>query len=432
MLSLNRFNKLTCLLAIQLCASTSMTLAQPAVNSEFISEARVVVGVGECRTLRKAVYQSKGFIEIEIDRPYSGRCAFGQLALVVDGIAIEGPSAVSGGIVSKNNRGYEWSDTKGRLLFAYDKPLSKELVEAKEPAKFGLIGLQCGNNCMTEAALAQVNVQGLIREGKVREALVQNAYDPVFARYQEFKDARLLDGLLKLIEKDETVDRALTLYAVAKDSKALAAANQLAMQNKTVANLMKVYAIDKQRDTLKVAYEVASTPEDKRAVELAVMQSIQDKLFDFKVSMAGTGKTSSKDSDVLVARIIQSNVTSTLTYAGALKTDVFTPTHDYLVDTIVTLTVKGKINGKRNCGILWMASCEINNEDATRTHEYAVPMRFTRANKFKAAGKTEIDWKSVSGGSGMASGLIMGGTVIFSATGAFDIQVKVKAVSLIN
>jgi hypothetical protein len=430
--SFKRFNKWMCLLVFQLCAFAGISSAQPTLNSELISEARVVVGVGECRTLRKAVYQNKGFIEIEIDRPYSGRCAFGSLALVLDGIAIEGPSAVSGGIVSKNNRTYEWSDTKGRLLFAYDKPLSKELVEAKEPVRFGLIGLQCGNNCMTEVALAQANVQSLIREGKVRETIVQNGYEPVFARYQEFKDARLLEVLLKQIEKDDTVDRALTIYAVAKDGKALAAANQLALQNKTVANLMKVYAIDKQRDTLKVAYEVASTPEDKRVVELAVMQSIQDKLFDFKVSMAGTGKTSSKDSDVLVARIIQSNVTSTLTYAGTLKTDVFTPTQDYLVDTIVTLTVKGKINGKRNCGILWMASCDINNEDASRTHEYAVPMRFTRASKFKAAGKTDIDWKSVSGGSGMASGLIMGGTVIFSATGAFDIQVKVKSISLIN
>lgn len=409
-----------------------MAAAQPVGSNEPISEARVVVGSGDCRTLRKAVYQTKDFIEIDIDRPYSGRCTFGRLALVIDGIAIEGPSAVSIGITAKGNRVYEWSDTAGRVLFAYDKPLSKELVNAKDPVKFGLIGLQCNSNCMTEAAFTNMDVRALLNEGKVQEAIAQNSYNAVFSRYQEFKDARLLELLLKHIEKDDTVDRALALYAVAKDDIALAKANQLALQNKTVNNLMKVYAIDKQRDTLKIAYEVASTPEDKRAVELAVMQSIQDKLFDFKVSMSGTGKTNSQDSDVLIARIIQSNVTSALVYSSALKTDVFTPTQDYLVDTIVTLTVKGKINGKRNCGILWMSSCEIKNEDASRTHEYAVPMRFTRASKYKTTGKTDIDWKSVSGGAGMASGLIMGGTVIFSANGSFDIQVKVKAVSLIN
>lgn len=400
--------------------------------SAQISEDRVVVGSGDCRTLRRAVHQRDGYIDIEIDRPYSKLCSFSRLALVIDNIAIVGPSAVSSGIV-KGNRGYEWDETRGTVSFAYSKPISTELVNSKNPVKFGLIGLDCGRaGCLTEAAFENANVQSLLNEGNIQAALNDNAYGPIFARYQSLKDNRLLDALLIQVEKDIDVDRALALYAIVQDSKALTTANQIALKNRTVSNLMKVYGIDKNRETLKLAYDAASTEGEKKIVELAVMQSIQDKLFDFKVSMSGTGKTSSSDSDVLIARVIQSNVTSTLTYTGILKTDVFKPNQDYVVDTVVTLTVKGKLNGNRNCGILWMSSCDVKNEDASRVYEYIVPMRFTRENNFKASGKTDIDWKSTSGGSGMASGLLMGGTLVFSASGAFDIKVKVKSVSLVN
>lgn len=412
--------------------ATTVTASVPQVmvGNQLLSDTRVVIGTGTCRTLRRAVYQNNDQIEIEIDRPYNGRCTFKQLTLVIDGIAIKGPSSVSLGIKSSND-GYFWSEPVGRVAFAYNKPLAKELVNSK--TSFGLIDNLCtSSSCLTEEAFKNANVQAMFNEAEVREVMVQNSYDAVFVSYQNTKDLRLLDLLLKQVENDLTVDRTLALYGVAKDAKALVVANQLALKNKTVSNLMKVYDIDNQRETLKMAYSLASTPEEKRMVELAVIQSIQDKLFDFKVSMSGTGKTSSSDTNALIARIIQSNVTSTLTYSASLKTDVFTPTQDYLVDTIVTLTVKGKLNGERNCGILWLATCKIDNEDSSRTHVYNVPMRFTRAGKYKASGKTDIDWKSVSGGSGMASGYIMGGTVVFSATGAFDIQVKVKSVSLVN
>jgi hypothetical protein len=401
------------------------------VNAQ-ISEERVVVGNGDCRTLRRAVHQRDGYIDIEIDRPYSKSCSFSRLALVIDNIAILGPSAVSSGIV-KGNRGYEWDETRGTISFAYNKPLSAELINSKFPVKFGLIGLDCGRaGCLTEAAFENANVQSLLNEGNIQTALNDNAYAPTFARYQSLKDSRLLDALLTQVENDADVDRALALYPVAQDSKALATANQIALKNRTVSNLMKVYGIDKNRETLKLAYNAASTVDEKKIVELAVIQSIQDKLFDFKVSMSGTGKTNSSDTDVIFARVIQTNVTSTLTYAGFLKTDVFKPSHNYAVDTVVTLTVKGKLNGNRSCGLLWMSSCDVRNEDATRVYEYAIPMKFTSSNNYKATGRTDIDWKSVSGGSGMASGLLMGGTLVFSASGAFDIKVNIKSVSLMN
>ena len=425
MLRLSYKNLLCFSFAVFIICLTSGVSAQ-------ISEERVVVGSGDCRTLRRAVHQRDGYIDIEIDRPYSKLCNFSRLALVIDNIAIPGPSSVSSGIV-KGNRGYEWDETRGTVTFAYAKPLSAELINSKSPVRFGLIGLDCGRaGCLTEAAFENTNVQALVNEGNIQATLNDNSYAPTFARYQSLKDSRLLDALLIQAGNDADVDRVLAIYAVAKDSKALAAANQIALKNRTVSNLMKVYEIDKNRETLKLAYDAASTEGEKKIVELAVMQSIQDKLFDFKVTMSGTGKTNSSDTDIIFARTIQTNVTSTLTYTGVLKADVFKPSQDYVVDSVVTLTVKGKLNGNRNCGLLWLSTCDVKNEDATRVYEYSVPMKFTRANNYKATGRTDIDWKSVSGGSGMSSGLLMGGTLVFSASGAFDIKVNVKSVALMN
>jgi hypothetical protein len=59
-----------------------------------------------------------------------------------------------------------------------------------------------------------------------------------------------------------------------------------------------------------------------------------------------------------------------------------------------------------------------------------VQLRVGKSTAYRAAGVTEVDWSSVSGGSGMAGGLIMGGTQVFTATGKLDLSIRLTSLTV--
>lgn len=133
--------------------------------------------------------------------------------------------------------------------------------------------------------------------------------------------------------------------------------------------------------------------------------------------MEGTGQTQTSDVDAFISRKVQAKVRSTVDYELAFDPSVFVPKFDYLVSARVHVRVNGRVNGNRNCGLLWMSNCKIDNVDSSEDYFVPVKVAMRAATRFRNTGSVSVDWESTSGGSGMAGGLIMGGTRVFTATG---------------
>lgn len=401
----------------------------PAPVAGLLNSDRVIVGEGDCRTLRHAVYQRNGFVEIEIDRPYSGRCGFTDLALVIDDIAVPGPAAMSASIKTNDQGVRYWADRRGTLFFKYGKPLDPSLL--KERARFGLAQPVCGwgERCLTDAGLllAKIDVGQLLQEGAIRAALESDDDASLLKTYSATKDPRVLEALLRRTGQENTVERALSIHGVESSPKALALAQRLALEGRRVDSLLKVHAINKRRELLSVAHDAATTDAERAQVELLVMQSLQDKLFDFKATLAGTGRVDANDSNVVIARVVETKLRALLSFSGQLRTDIYAPRFDYAVDGVLILVAHGVQSGERNCGFLWGDKCEIKDEPTSRSFEYPVSLVFSRNGQYRVSGSRDIEWKSISGGSGAASGLLMGGTRVFKADGRFDMQFQVKS-----
>ena len=300
-------------------------------SPELLSDALVIIGTNECRTLRRAIFQRNGLIEIVVDRPISNRCTFKDLALVIDNIAIEGPYAVSGGIFGEfaNYNGiqgtyYKWKSGSGSIFFKYNKPISKDGLDGKGSRSFGIVQINCLNltstACLTEPRLNSLTVSSLIAQGMVESSLESGDFESMIAAYKLKADKDLLAALVMRASNEKSVTKLLQIYAYYKDASVLDSAKKMATSKQSFDDLMQVYTISKDKEMLKFAYDIAATDQQKRAVELVLIDTIKDTLFDFKVTMSGTGKTSSSDTDIIFARRIETNVKSNLVHSGKLKT----------------------------------------------------------------------------------------------------------------
>lgn len=264
------------------------------------------------------------------------------------------------------------------------------------------------------------------------EATAIQAQSPaeLLALYQAARSDSTLRAGVDLAKRQRSVEQLVALHAASSDPAVLTEAITLAKQTRSFADLALVYRLSQDREVLKLQYDVAVTNDEKRAVELAVIEQIKDKLFVFSATMQGTGKTSSSDVDALIVRSISSQVKSKISYDTRIQTDIFKPSYDYVVNAEMVLVVYGRLNGERNCGLLWMQTCKIDDEPTSHTHRYPVQLRVGKSTAYRAAGVTEVDWSSVSGGSGMAGGLIMGGTQVFTATGKLDLSIRLTSLTV--
>ena len=196
----------------------------------------------------------------------------------------------------------------------------------------------------------------------------------------------------------------------------LARLRELTLQQGAFADVM-AYAESGDRDAIKRALGLANGDSERRLAEMALVRSIQDKLITLKASLQGTGKTSASDRDALIARIIENVVSSRVDWSATVEREIYEPQYDIKVNAKLVLTVRGLLNGVRYCGFFGMSKCEVKDQEMNKTYEYPLMFELRRGQAFITKGTTQIDWKSVSGGSGPASGFMLwGGSSIFAAT----------------
>ena len=183
------------------------------------------------------------------------------------------------------------------------------------------------------------------------------------------------------------------------------------------------------RQALRRAFDVAAPGQEQREVENKIVQDLRDKLVVYNIALQGDGRVSSSDVDAFVARRIEATVVSPLRHELRLNTEIFRPQNDYRVTVLITLTVHGVVNGERACGFMMMSTCAIN--DKPDSHEYTAVVAGTvgPGNSFRTRGDTELRWRSVSGGSGLASGSYFGGTRVFKAQ-RLELNARLSSVAL--
>ena len=191
------------------------------------------------------------------------------------------------------------------------------------------------------------------------------------------------------------------------------------------------FARKDDREALKRAYDLAISPSEKQQVELLVINNLKNNIFIFKTSLEGTQNVRPSDVNAFIVRLIEARITSRVQYEATLDQQLFKPNYDYVLNAKVNLTAEGKESGERNCGILWMSTCKFDNQDASRTFSQPIKIGLRRLENYKKSGAATIDWKSVSGGSGFASGFIMGGTKVFQATGV-SVSISVDSIELVE
>ena len=164
------------------------------------------------------------------------------------------------------------------------------------------------------------------------------------------------------------------------------------------------------RGTLSRAYELAKDDFERKLVEYEVVKTLASKLFVMSFVLEGTGRTRSQDTDMIIARKIGSEITSVLRYGGTVDKAFFTLTQDYRVRGKVTLLIRGKENGERACGLLWMKMCPYSDEPYSESVVVPVALSFAKGSAYQTSGVETFKWDAVSGGTGLASGRYMGGT----------------------
>jgi hypothetical protein len=300
--------------------------------------------------------------------------------------------------------------------------IDKDELFLKQMKEIALIGRKFDDLMLMYDVSKDVNLLNAIKS---------NDFLALLAAFKVNKDTSILTALISNAKEQKSANKMLAIYSATKDSKILTVAIGLGFKNSDFDDLMDVYVVTKDKEVLKIAYDVASTETQRQRVELILVTLIKDSLFDFKIAMNGTGKSKSIDQDGIIARRVENVVTSILMHSGKLKKQIFEPKFDYIINTTIVLTIEGVENGAKNCGLLGFSTCEINNEKSTRKFEYNIPMTFKRTNNYVSSGSTEIEWKSVSGGSGVYSGLFWGGHLIFKSNGIFKFDVKVNSISLL-
>lgn len=173
------------------------------------------------------------------------------------------------------------------------------------------------------------------------------------------------------------------------------------------------------RTSLKVAYDKAATDEEKRMIERQIIFLVRDKMVITETSIDGSGTTESNGGSlwgrVFGTTNVSAKVRSRVDYTFSFNQDIYKPNFDYVITAKVRITVKGRVRGERNCGFLWLSRCEFD-EEASHTHDQPVRVVLTQAGGYRDQGSTSIEWNSVSGGSGFASGFLMGGVKVFQGT----------------
>lgn len=200
----------------------------------------------------------------------------------------------------------------------------------------------------------------------------------------------------------------------------LARANSVMEDNERIDESLLAHKNSGNREMIKRAYDLASTDQQRRKVEAVVIESLKDKQLIFNTRMEASGNVKSSGGSELGAslglgRSVSATVTSLVKYEAMLDTSIYKPDFDYKVKAKVRIEVPGRVRGTKPCGFLLLSNCEFDDADV-KYFDQPVELALNRNNGHKDRGETSIDWDSVSGGSGLASGMLFGGTIVFSAT----------------
>ena len=230
---------------------------------------------------------------------------------------------------------------------------------------------------------------------QLRDSLRQSLIASVNGGNLRGAEAALLE--LEKRKLDSSADRTLLGQAIISSS--TASAN----------SLLKAFLWTSDRRALIRANEIAQTDMEKAQVEAALVQSIKDRLVVANIILKGTGQVVTADRNLLIARQLESLVSSDAEYDVYLDDAIMKPKFDYKAKGVIRLRVIGTAEGQRNCGLLWMGTCEFKDDKAVRVKEIPIEFTLTRGNGHRDRGAKTVEWASVSGGSGAASGLLMGG-----------------------
>lgn len=200
----------------------------------------------------------------------------------------------------------------------------------------------------------------------------------------------------------------------------LARANTVMEDNKEIDKLLLAHKNSGEREAIKRAYDLASTDQQRRRVEAVVIASLQDKQLIVNTRMEASGKVQSSGGSELtgslgLGRSVSGTVTSLVKYEAMFDTSIYKPHFDYKVEAKVRIEVAGRVRGWKPCGLMLVSNCEFDNPDVKYFNKH-IELALTRSNGYKDRGEVSIDWSAVSGGSGLASGMLFGGAHVFNAT----------------
>ena len=196
--------------------------------------------------------------------------------------------------------------------------------------------------------------------------------------------------------------------------------HKLAMLFGNTSQVLK-WASPHNLEAIKRATSVAASKNDRKISEEALVKEILDGFLITHLKMESGGITSASDIDAIFARTVEAKISSKVKFNAYFDSNVYSPEFDYVVNGKIEITVNGKENGERNCGVLWLDRCKIDNHDSVRTYTSPLNISLSKAGKHRSFGESTAEWKSLSGGTGAASGLTMGGVVVFKA-----ISVRIK------
>jgi len=192
-------------------------------------------------------------------------------------------------------------------------------------------------------------------------------------------------------------------------------------------NDMYAFAQVGDKDALRKAYDLASSDQEKKKIEYELIRAIGlDKMLVVTTHLTGLGDATASSSSVYVfGASISSNLTSKIDYSIAFNTALFKPKYTYVIEAKAKVVATGEKRWSRNCGFLWMDTCE--EQDKNATMEYPKSITGTLAANSNVVGGVKVDWNPRVAKTGLMSGNLMGNPWGFSTR---EVTSKVSDITL--
>lgn len=185
---------------------------------------------------------------------------------------------------------------------------------------------------------------------------------------------------------------------------------------------------------LKAAWVKASTLDEKKKAEHALVKMIAPKFLDISTRIRASGGTTvDGSSGGVVASLFGSKISSSakvdIEYKVKKDDSIIKITQSYFADIGLKFIATGTLKWEKNCGFLWLSTCTGQDENYEEVYRKSAVFIIDPSASWEGKGVISIDWQPVRAGSGVHGGYVMGGAQGFNAN---SVRVVVDYVKILS